>query len=96
MKGKKTGGRQKGTPNKTTGQLKQRISCIIDQYETSGQLSRDIEALEPRERITIMERLMQYVVPKMKSVEMELNETGGGTTLEDRLRQLSQIEQEDN
>lgn len=63
MKGTpKTGGRKAGTPNKLTGTLKEFITNLIDQNRQ--QIEDDISQLEPKERLSILERLMGYVIPK--------------------------------
>lgn len=63
------GGRQKGSTNKVTNDLKEWISGLIDQNR--GTLEKDLKGLEPNQRLIIMERLMQYVVPKQQSVSVE-------------------------
>lgn len=94
MKGKKTGGRQKGTPNKTTSSMREIISAHWQRYQESGQFEEDLEALDPATRATIMERYAQYIAPKMKSVDMEVsNEVT--VTIEDRLAQLCAESDED-
>jgi len=68
----KTGGRQKGTPNKVTTDLRQWVKKIID--ENSGQLEKDLQKLEPKERWQIIEKLMQYTLPKLQSVEAQIEQ----------------------
>ncbi len=86
-KGKKTGGRQKGTPNKSTSPMREILSEHWRRYEESGQFEEDLKALDPATRATIMERYAQYIVPKMKSVDMDVNHNVQ-LTIEDRLREL--------
>lgn len=93
MKGKKTGGRQKGTPNKVTVMSKVAIADILTDYNESGLMQSDFMLLKPIERITIAEKLMQYVVPKMQSVAMDVN-SEQTKTIEDRLIELSTLPQE--
>lgn len=62
----KTGGRQKGTPNKVTASVKEWLSALID--KNRRQVERDLKQLEPRERLIMLEKLMQYVVPKQQAV----------------------------
>lgn len=61
------GGRTKGTPNKVTSDLRQWVSNLID--KNRAQAMRDIKALEPKDRLMIMERLLSYVLPKMQSID---------------------------
>lgn len=72
MKGRKTGGRKKGTPNKVGSALKEQIREVLDAYQSSGQMSEDFMSIEPRERLTIAEKLMGYILPKMKSVDVDM------------------------
>ena len=89
MKGKKTGGRQKGTPNKVTTMSKAAIAEVLSDYNESGLLHSDFMLLKPLERITIAEKLMQYVMPKIQSVAVDLGGGDENRTIEDKLISLS-------
>lgn len=89
MKGKKTGGRQKGTPNKVTTMSKAAIAEVLSDYNESGLLQSDFMLLKPLERITIAEKLMQYVMPKIQSVAVDLGGSDENRTIEDKLISLS-------
>lgn len=65
----KTGGRVRGTPNKVTTTLKQFISDLID--GNRDQFERDLQALQPYQRLTILERLIGYVLPRQQAVTAE-------------------------
>lgn len=65
----KTGGREPGTPNKVTAELKTWIQSMIDGNRL--QLEADLKALQPKDRWIIIERLMQYAIPKMQNVDVE-------------------------
>lgn len=67
----KTGGRAKGTPNKVTSAIKECISKVLTEYTNSETFLKDFAELEPKERLMIAEKLMNYVVPKMQSVAVE-------------------------
>ena len=67
MKGEKTGGRQTGTPNKTTGAIRQRIKDFLDAEIEN--VFEDIKTLEPKERINLYLKLLNYVVPTVKPIE---------------------------
>lgn len=58
------GGRAKGTPNKVTATAKEWLAALID--KNKRQIERDIKQLEPKERLHILEKLMQYVIPKQQ------------------------------
>ena len=92
-KGYKTGGRQKGTPNKPKP-YKQiifgAISEAADLYFRSGLFQEDINALEPKDRVVVMERLCQYVVPKQQSQRVDVAATANvSATLTDTLTEMS-------
>ena len=88
MKGKKTGGRVAGTPNKVSSVTKKVIVELLTEYHDNGMLSEDFYALEPKDRIQMSEKFMAYVMPKMQSVEFrEADETS--KTIEDALIELS-------
>lgn len=56
------GGRQKGTPNKVNATLKEFLTNIIN--NNREQIEADIQSLEPKDRLIMLEKFMQYVVPK--------------------------------
>ena len=67
----KMGGRQKGTPNKITRAVKECISNMLTEYTNSETFMKDFAQLEPKERLMIAEKLINYVVPKIQSVAVE-------------------------
>jgi hypothetical protein len=67
----KTGGRTKGTPNKTTEGMRNWVKMLIE--KNMPRLEKDLKALEPKERWAVVEKLMQYTVPKMQSVETTMD-----------------------
>ncbi len=60
-------GRPKGTPNKITSSLKDFLAKLID--GNREQIERDLRVLEPKDRLMMLERFMQYTTPKMQSIE---------------------------
>lgn len=64
----KTGGRKVGTPNKITGTIKEFLSDLID--SNREQIISDLKILSPRERLQIIEKFLQYVIPKQKEIEL--------------------------
>lgn len=86
------GGRAKGTPNKVSGTVKEWLTDLID--SNRNQIITDLKQLEPRERLAILEKFMQYIVPKPKT---ELSVTGHGRelnkpmTIEEAKRIISEL-----
>lgn len=57
----KTGGRKAGTVNRSTDELRNLLQAFIDtNIET---LQADYEALEPKDRLNFIERLLKHVLP---------------------------------
>lgn len=67
-------GRPKGSPNKVTTDMRRWLADLID--NNRPQIEHDLRALEPKERLTIIERFMQYTLPKMQSVTQDINLAG--------------------
>ncbi len=98
--GRKTGGRQKGTPNKENplkGYLRAHSLAYfeprvqtdpetkIEVFASDFQL--DMAALAPDDRVNAELRLLEFHTPKMKAVEVDMTNTVN-LTIEDRLREL--------
>jgi hypothetical protein len=64
-------GRPKGKPNKITQDTRAWLSSVID--KNRRQMERDLKALEPKERLQILERLMQYVIPKQQATAANID-----------------------
>ena len=69
----KTGGRVRGTPNKTTTEVREWLAYLIDKNRL--QMERDIKALEPKDRLLILERFMQYTIPRMQTIQTQIDYT---------------------
>ena len=63
-------GRPKGSPNKVTASMRSWLAELIDENRT--QIVKDLAALEPKDRLTILERFMQYTLPKIQSIEQDI------------------------
>ena len=63
----KTGGRKKGTPNKISSQVKEKLTQVID--ETIDSL--DISLMRPSEKIKLIQIGLQYIIPKSQIEEQE-------------------------
>lgn len=65
------GGRVAGTPNKVSGTLKEWLTSLID--KNRDQMEKDLHDLEPKERLQMIEKLMQYVIPKQAAQQVKLD-----------------------
>ena len=70
--GNKYGGRQKGTPNRITKELRSLLKDIM--YDEIGALQERLDALNPKERVELLIKLMPYALPKVTSVSHTTNE----------------------
>jgi len=89
MKGKKTGGRKAGTPNKTTAFSKSVIQEVLTDYTNSELFHQDMKDLEAKDRLDIMCKLMAFITPKPQSVDMSIT-SNKPKTIEDALQELSE------
>jgi hypothetical protein len=64
-------GRPKGKPNRITGEMRVWIQQLIN--DNKDQLENDLQALEPKDRWQIIERLMNYIVPKQSSIDASVD-----------------------
>lgn len=81
-------GRPKGTPNKITQDMRQWLTAVIE--NNREQMEQDLKAIDPKDRLIILERLMQYVIPKQQSVSAEVGIKQGNITLTERLKILAE------
>ena len=70
--GNKYGGREKGTPNRITKELRSLLKDVL--YEEIGALQERLDALNPKERVELLIKLMPYALPKVTSVSHTTNE----------------------
>lgn len=70
--GKKYGGRQKGTPNRMTKELRSVLKDLL--YEEIEELRERLNGLKPKERIELIIKLMPFALPKVTTVSHTTNE----------------------
>jgi len=72
MKGSKTGGRKPGSVNKTTSEMKEWVNGLVSKNQK--QIVKDLKLLEPKDRVMLFERLLQYVIPKANNVNVSFDQ----------------------
>ena len=78
QKGKvKTGGRQPGSTNLITKDLRGRVFDIVER-NLEG-LEGTLEQMEPRDRVAVLLKLMEFVLPKGKAIPEPEKVINGGT-----------------
>ena len=66
----KTGGRQPGSQNKVSAELKTWISSIIE--DNKGRFVENLAKVEPEKHIAIIEKLMAYIVAKPQNIDITM------------------------
>ena len=68
----KTGGRQKGTLNKATANLKATIQGIVErQFET---LEDDLEQMDGKDKVNAVLKLIEYILPKQREQKINFSD----------------------
>jgi hypothetical protein len=62
-------GRPKGSPNRNTAELKTAFHNLLD--TNIEQMEKDLKALQPKERISVLLKLADFVLPRIQSVQAE-------------------------
>lgn len=87
MKGRKTGGRKKGTPNKVSGELRERLSALLianfDEFQT-----RMDSIVKNEEYCSTYLQMCKFVLPTLQSVDLDA-QVSPDETIADRLCKLS-------
>lgn len=60
-------GRKAGTPNTLTGDLRKQIQAIVEGQIT--QILADLQALEPKDRVNALVKLLDFVLPRLQRTE---------------------------
>ena len=68
----KTGGRQKGSLNKVTSDIKTKISIILD--KELERIDTTLAGLEPNDRASFILKLLQYTIPKLSTNHIAVTE----------------------
>lgn len=100
-KGYKTGGRQKGTPNKKENSITALLRTHSEEYFTPRQqtdedgktfIASDFDVhlglLAPDDRVSAEIRILEFHTPKKKAVEVDLDASVNSPQIEDILRSL--------
>jgi hypothetical protein len=88
MRGKKTGGRTKGAPNKATGDVRRLFAAFTESKFTSFKNSYE-KIKDPEKKCRIYIDACKYVIPSLQSVTID-DITDRDKTIEDRLAELSE------
>ncbi len=76
MRGTKTGGRQKGTTNAITSEIRQYFQNIIE--NNLEQINADLKAIEdPAQRIRLLLEITKFCIPTLKATELTQTQSEG-------------------
>ena len=64
-------GRPLGVPNKVTANLKDRVNLLIE--NNFNKFQSDLDNIEPKDRLSILLKLMEYVLPKQKETKIDFS-----------------------
>jgi hypothetical protein len=67
---------------------KEDLAGIIAEYHSSGLFEQDLAELDASQRMNVMLRLYEFVLPKLKAVSADVN-AAASVTIEDRLAALA-------
>ena len=71
--GKKFGGREKGTPNRLTKELRPVLKDLVSQE--LEKIEERLNELRPKERLDLVLKLMPYTLPKVNNISHTINES---------------------
>jgi hypothetical protein len=74
------GGRPKGKPNRSTSEIKTAFQNLLD--ANIEQMEEDLKELTPKERIHVLLKLADFVLPRIQSVQSESEELDNRITVE--------------
>lgn len=66
-------GRPLGTPNKVTTNIRDQLQLIVDEYFDSGKVVVDMNSMEPKDRLAFLSRILDYLIPRLRAEDMNLN-----------------------
>ena len=70
--GKKYGGREKGTPNRLTKELRIILKDVL--YNELEKIEELLESLEPKERLELVIKILPVILPKVNKIGHTSNE----------------------
>lgn len=96
MKGQKTGGRQKGTPNKDNPIRGYLLAHSIGYFKPNAKnpdgmsdFETDLAMMTPEDRVSAEIRILKHHTSELKSVDMDMTLADHTETIDERLARLA-------
>lgn len=70
LENNKGAGRPKGSQNKLNAELRKRVNDLLGDYFDKGKFESDLKEMEAKDRAGLMIKLVDYSLPKLKSIEV--------------------------
>ena len=87
----KTGGRQKGTPNKLGFGLREKIINGIEKAWDDGEIEELLQELTPMEKLSVLIKLMNIALPKVQAVSLEMENAAMEKSICERIKELAGV-----
>jgi len=72
-------GRPKGAVNRTTTEIRNLFNVLLS--ANLENIQNDIDLLEPKDRIAVLLKLSEFVIPKLLSTQLDIAETSKTRTV---------------
>jgi len=87
-------GRPKGATNKSTEKIKNAFQALL--HKSLPHLEKDLMSLEPKDRIAMIIKLSDKILPSLKAVDATIENTGMPQTLGFQINYLQNKEDEEH
>ena len=86
-----TSGRPKGSANKATSKVRVAFTQLVE--NNIEKMQKDLDSLEPKDRLKLILDLASFIIPKLKNVEWreEIKHEGLKFTQEERAKKILEL-----
>ncbi|GET28786.1 DUF5681 domain-containing protein [Prolixibacter sp. SD074] len=64
-------GRPAGAKNKATAEIRGKIADILAEHFTPEKVAENLEAMEPKDRLLFLSKLLDFSIPKLKQTDLK-------------------------
>lgn len=76
--------------NQAITTIREIVASMLDGYFSTGQYLEDLQSLDPKDRLLVIEKFSAYVIPKLQATNIDMTMQSKEKTIEDKLRELSE------